>query len=183
MLKKKLEKAINDQVNFEIYSSYLYLAMSSWFTSKNLMGFANWMRVQAQEELIHAMKFFNYVNERGGRAILSQIKGPENEWKSPLAAFEDAYKHEIVVSSRICNIADIALEEKDHMTHNMIQWFVNEQVEEESNAKGVVDKLKLIKDNPGGLFMLDAELGQRVFNSALLAVAGLGGPGAGTAAP
>jgi len=178
MLKKRLEKVINDQVNFEIYSSYLYLSMSSWFTSKNLVGFATWMRVQAQEELIHAMKFFNYVNERGGRAILTQIKGPETEWKSPLAVFEDAYKHEIMVSAKICNIADIALEEKEHMTHNMIQWFVNEQVEEEASAKGVVDKLKLVKDNPGGLFMLDNELGQRVFNSALLAVAGLGGPGA-----
>ena len=163
MLSKNLEKAINSQINFELYSSYIYLSMSAYFYSENLKGFANWMGIQAQEELTHAMKFFDYVNNRGGRVIVEAIKKPETAWASPLEVFEHTYKHETIVTSRINNIADIALKEKDHATHAMLQWFITEQVEEEANAQELIQELKRVKSSPDSLFMLDRELAQRTF--------------------
>jgi len=163
MLKKGLEKALNSQLNAELYSAYLYLSMSAYFQSVNLGGFANRMRVQAQEELTHAMKFYDFINERGGRVALGAVKNPPPDWKSPLAAFEAAYEHEQKVTGLINSLVDMAIKEKDHATNIFLQWFVTEQVEEEDNANEVVQKIKLTGDAPGGLFMLDRELGQRTF--------------------
>ena len=163
MLKKKMQKALNAQINAEMYSSYLYLSMESYFQSISLGGFASWMRGQVQEELMHAMKFYDFVNERGGRVTLDTIKKPESNWKSPLAAFEHILHHEQLVTSLINDLVDLAIQEKDHATQIFLQWFVTEQVEEEASVGEVVDKLKLIKDNSSGLFMVDAELGKRVF--------------------
>ncbi len=163
MLSKKMEKALNEQVNAELYSAYLYLSMESYFRSTNMGGFANWMRVQTQEEVSHAMKIYDYVDERGGRALLAPIEGPQTEWDSPLAAFEAAYAHEQKVTALINDLVDLAIGEKDHATNNFLQWFVAEQVEEEASADEIVQRLKMMKDAPGGMFMLDRELGQRTF--------------------
>ncbi|MCG9479834.1 MAG: ferritin [Actinomycetia bacterium] len=163
MISKKMETAINEQINAEMYSSYLYLAMSSYFESVDLSGFANWMRVQAQEELFHAMKFFDFVNERGGRVTLTDIQAPAKEWKSPLEVMENVYTHEQKVTSLINNLVDLAADEKDHASSNFLQWYVAEQVEEESTADGIVKKLKLVSDTGNGLFMIDQELGKRVY--------------------
>lgn len=163
MLGDKMQEALNHQTNWEIYSAYLYFSMAAYFQSINLRGFANWMRVQTQEELVHVTKFFDYINDRGGRVVLGPVAGPPTEWASPLAAFEDAYKHEQNVSGRINNLVNLTLEEKDHSTNAFLQWFVTEQVEEESSVNEVVQQLKLMGDAPGGLFMLDRQLAQRVF--------------------
>ena len=163
MLNEKMQNALNSQINAELYSSYLYLSMSAHFESTNLKGFANWMRVQAQEEMFHAIKLFDYINEKGGEATLTAIDGPPTEWDSPLAVFEAVYVHEQKVTGLINNLVDIAIEERDHATNITLQWFVTEQVEEEASADEVVQKLKLMSDAPGGLFLLDQELGRRVF--------------------
>ena len=165
MLSERMEKALNKQINAELYSAYLYLAMAAYFESINLGGFGNWMRIQAQEELTHAMKFYDFVYERGGRVVLAAVDAPPKEWDSPLAAFEGAYEHECKVSAMINDLVNIAIEEKDHATNNFLQWFVSEQVEEEASADAVVQKLKLIGDHGNGIFMLDRELGQRVFHA------------------
>jgi len=163
MLSEKMQHEINKQINAELFSSYLYLSMSAYFDSVGLKGFANWMKVQAQEELTHAGKFYDYLLEVGAKVKLTAIDAPETEWKKPLEAFENAYTHEIKVTSLINNLANIAVEEKDHRTNNFLQWFINEQVEEEANANDVVQKLKLVGDNSGGLFMIDRELATRTF--------------------
>ncbi len=163
MLNKKVEEAINKQINAELWSAYLYLSMSAYFESKNLKGFANWMRVQYQEEVTHAMKFFDYVNERGGRVKLLPIAEVKIEWSSAIDVYEETYKHECKVTELINNIANIALEEKDHATMAELQWFINEQVEEESNADNILQQLKLMEGNNYGLLMLDRELATRVF--------------------
>lgn len=163
MLSEKMEKALNDQIMWELYSSYLYLSMSAHFLSVNLAGFANWMRVQAQEELLHAIKFYDFVNERGGRVVLQTVKAPPSEWTTPVSVFEDTLKHERQVTKRINDLVDVALKEKDHATNIFLQWFVTEQVEEEASVKEILEKLKLLGDARGGLFMLDRELAQRVF--------------------
>ncbi len=163
MISGKMETALNDQINAEIYSSYLYLAMAAYFEDLGTGGFSSWMKAQAQEELFHAMKFFNYVNERGGRVHLGAIKEPPKEWPNTLEAFQAALEHEKYVSSRINDLVNLAIEEKDHATNNFLQWFVSEQVEEEDNAGQIVDKLKLMGEAAGGIFMLDRELGQRTF--------------------
>ena len=162
MIKDKIQGAINKQINAELYSSYLYLSMSSYFESINLKGCANWMRVQTQEELVHVMKFYDYLIERGGKVILSAIESPPTEWTSPLAVFEHAYKHEQKVTGLINDLVDLAVAEKDHASNNFLQWFVSEQVEEEASADEVVQKIKLMGDARGGLFMIDRELAQRV---------------------
>jgi ferritin len=161
MLSKKIENAINKQINAELWSAYLYLSMSAHFESINLGGFANWMRVQAQEELGHAMKFYHHVIERRGRVTVTAIAAPSISWKSPLNAFEDAFKHEQKVTGMINDLANMAVGEKDHATANMLQWFIDEQVEEESSTDAIVQKLKMIGTNTGGLYMLDHELAQR----------------------
>ena len=163
MLKPSVEKALNEQINAEIYSSYLYLSMSSYFETVNLAGAASWFRVQAQEELSHAMKFFDFVGERGGRVTLAAIEGPPTEWEAPLAVFENAYEHEQHVTALIDGLVELALKESDHATNNFLQWFVGEQVEEEASADAVVQQLKLVGGDGGGLFMVDRELGTRVF--------------------
>lgn len=163
MLSKKMEDAINKQINAELYSAYFYLSMAAYYESVSLPGFANWMKVQAQEEVSHAMLMFDYVNDRGGRAIMAPIDGPPTEWGSVLAPLEDTYKHEQKVTGLINGLVDIALSERDHATTAMLQWFVTEQVEEEKNASDLVEKIKRIGDSPNALFMLDRELTQRVF--------------------
>ena len=163
MLSKKMNKALNSQINAEIFSSYLYLSMSGWFESKGLAGFAAWMRVQVKEETFHAEKFIDYIHERGGRVLLEAIDQPEAEWKSPLVVFEEALKHEEYISSRINDLVDTAIKEKDHASNNFLQWFVAEQVEEEASVGAVVDKLKLIGEDSAGLFALDLEMAKRQF--------------------
>jgi ferritin len=163
MISKKMENALNGQVNAEMYSAYMYLSMESYFKSLNLNGFANWMRAQTQEEMMHAMKIYDFINERGGRIILKTIDGPPTKWESPLAVFEATYTHEQKVTGLINDLMDLAIEEKDHATNTFLQWFVNEQVEEEASADELVQQLKMMENAPGGMFMLDRELGQRVF--------------------
>ncbi len=163
MLKENIEKALNNQLNAEIYSAYLYLSMSAYFESISLKGFANWMKVQYQEEMAHAMKFYDYINERGGRVILQAIEAPPTQWDSPLAVFEATYEHEQKVTGLINDLVELAISEHDHATNIFLQWFVSEQVEEEDSANELVEKLKLMGDARGGLFMLDRELAQRTF--------------------
>jgi ferritin len=163
MIGEKMQKAINDQINAELCSAYLYLSMVSYFESANLPGFATWMRVQVQEEIAHAMKFFDYMLAQGRRALVQPIAGPETQWDSPLAVFEAAYRHEQYVTERIHNLMKIARKESDTATEILLQWFVTEQVEEESNADRVVQKLKRAGDTPAALFIMDQELGARVF--------------------
>lgn len=162
-LNKKIELEINKQINEETFSAYLYLSMAAHFESLNLSGFASWMKVQAQEEMVHAMKFFDYLVERQGIVVLDKIEKPQTSWKSPLEMFEAAYTHEEHITGRINLLVKIAREENDYATENMLQWFVAEQVEEESTADGVVQQLKMIKGSSEGLYMLDKELGTRVF--------------------
>ncbi len=161
VIEDKVVKALNKQINAELYSSYLYLAMAAHFEGNSWMGFAQWMKVQAREENTHAMKFYEYVFERGGRVVLSGIEAPAKEWKSPLAAFEAVYAHEVKVTSLINDLLKVAREEEDAATESMLKWFIDEQVEEEANAMLIVEKLKLIKDFTNGLLMLDHSLGER----------------------
>lgn len=161
ILSKKLENAINKQINAELWSAYLYLSMSAYFESINLGGFANWMRVQASEEVEHAMKFYKHINERRGRVTLSAIAAIPTSWKSPLHAFEEAFKHEQKVTAMIENLANIATADKDYAASTMLNWFHDEQVEEEQQTDAIVQKLKMIEKSTGGLFMLDRELGKR----------------------
>ncbi len=160
---ERVVEALNKQINAELYSAYLYLSMSAYFESVGLKGFANWMRVQAREELSHAMRIYEYVIERGGRVRLFAVDEPPSEWRSPLDAFEAAYRHEVSVTKMINELVELAISEKDYATYNMLQWFINEQVEEEASAAEIVDKLRLLGEDGRGLFMLDRELGQRKF--------------------
>jgi ferritin len=159
-----MEEALNYQLNRELYSGYLYLAMAAYFDDQDLPGFANWMRIQAQEELSHAMKFYDYLVRRGGRAVMDAIEAPENEWESAVAVFEQVYQHEQMVTGLIHKLVDLALELSDHATNNFLQWFVAEQVEEEESSSGVLHKVKMASQSRSGLYMLDQELGQRVFH-------------------
>ena len=163
MITKKMQDALNGQINAELYSSYLYLSMEAAFEVMNLPGMGKWMRMQTQEEIVHAMKLYDFVNERGSKVTLKAIDGPQVEWPSALAVFEAAYAHEQKVTGLINELVNLAVEEKDHATNSFLQWFVNEQVEEEASASDVVAKLKMVENAPGGLFMIDQELGQRVF--------------------
>ena len=163
MLSDKMREALNQQINAELYSAYLYFSMAAYFEAKNLSGCASWMKVQAQEEMTHAVRFYNYVNNAGGQATMLPIEGPPAEWDSPLAVFEAVYAHEQKVTGLINDLVTLANEEKDYATLAELQWFVTEQVEEEASADAVVQKLKLMQGAPGGLFMLDRELAPRVF--------------------
>jgi len=163
MIDKSTQDALNSQMNAEIYSSYLYMSMSAWFESEGLKGAANWMRVQALEEGVHAMKFYNYVRDRGGRVAFAAIEAPPAEWKSPLDCFQAVYAHEQKVTGLINKLVDLAISKSDHATNSFLQWFVTEQVEEEASADELVQKLKLIKDSPQALLMLDTELAARTF--------------------
>ena len=161
MLTDKMQNALNGQMNAELYSSYLYLSMNAYFKSVNLDGFANWMYYQAQEELEHAMKFYDFIAQRGGRIQLAQIEAPPAEWNSPLGVFEDTLAHEQKVTGLINDLVEIANEEKDHASQIFLQWFVSEQVEEEDSVGGVLEQLKLMGEAKGGLFMMDREMAKR----------------------
>ncbi|MGD8666275.1 MAG: ferritin [Desulfobacterales bacterium] len=161
MLTDKMQKALNGQMNAELYSSYLYLSMNAYFKSVNLDGFANWMYYQAQEELEHAMKFYDFICQRGGRVQLAQIEAPPSVWNSPLAVFEDTLAHEQKVTGLINDLVEIANEERDHASQIFLQWFVSEQVEEEDSVGGVLEQLKLMGEAKGGLFMMDREMAKR----------------------
>ncbi|MCF8040418.1 MAG: ferritin [Desulfohalobiaceae bacterium] len=163
MLTQNMQKSLNDQITAETYSAYLYLSMAAYFEDQGLPGFSAWMKAQAQEELFHAMKFFNFVNDRGGRVLLGAIEQPPTEWASVVDVFQATLDHEKHVTSLINKLVDLAIEEKDHATNNFLQWFVGEQVEEEDTAGQILNKLKLMDQASGGLFMLDKELGQRTF--------------------
>lgn len=163
MLSEKMKKGLNDQINAEIYSAYLYLSMASYFDSENLKGFANWMKVQAQEEMTHAMKFYSYLYDKFCKVDLKPLDGPPVKWNSSKAVFEESFKHEQKVTALINSLVDLARSEKDHATENFLQWFVAEQVEEEASADEVLNKLKMIGDSGPALMMLDHELGARKF--------------------
>jgi ferritin len=163
VLSDKLQQALNEQINAEYHSGYLYLAMCAYFESLNLDGCSNWMRIQAQEELLHGMRIFDYLTERGAHVVLQPVEGPPARWDSPQAAFKAALGHEQMMTRRINDLADLAQTEKDHATNNLMQWFVNEQVEEEANVEDILRKLELVGEKGPGLFMIDRELKSRVF--------------------
>ncbi|HET98268.1 MAG TPA: ferritin [Desulfurivibrio alkaliphilus] len=163
MLSKKMEKALNEQINAEFYSSYLYLAMSAHFETGGLPGCARWMQAQAQEEWFHGMKIYGFVHERGGRVGLKAIAAPPADWASTVEVFEQVREHERKVTGLINSLLSLALKENDHATSIFLQWFVSEQVEEEASVDAVLSKLKLIGKENSSLFALDGELGQRVF--------------------
>jgi ferritin len=163
MLSKKMETAFNSQLNAELYSAYLYFQMAAYFKSANLPGFSNWMTVQTKEEMTHGEKFYDYILSRGGKVNLITIDGPPTSWKSAMDVFQNSYKHEQKVTGLINGLVDLAMAEKDHAATMFLQWFVNEQVEEEANADAIVQQLKMAKDSPGALLMIDRELASRVF--------------------
>lgn len=161
MLTKKMEKVLNDQINAELYSSYLYLSMASFFESQSWLGFAKWMELQAAEEYAHGMKFYKHINEMGGRAELQAIEKPKAEWSSLVQVFEEAHKHELYITERINNLVEVAAAEKDHATGIFLQWFVTEQVEEVAGVAQIVNDFHKIGDSKGSLYMLDRQLGKR----------------------
>ncbi len=162
MMKPKIQDAFNAHLNAESFSAHLYMSMSACFQSINLKGMAHWMRLQADEETMHEMKFFDYILARGGKVVLDQVNAPPTEWDSPIAIFEAAYGHERMITEKINKLVDLSLAESDHASNAFLQWFVTEQVEEEESVSELVEQLKLIGDDRGALFMLDKELGQRV---------------------
>lgn len=163
MLSKALLEKINDQINFEFYSAYTYLAMSSYAESIDLSGFANFFKVQAEEEMFHAMKLYNYVFQKNGVVELETIPKPNNQYKDIIDAFEKGYEHEQLVTRRIYELADLASDEKEHSTMSLLRWFIDEQVEEENNFNSLLKKVKRCKDNPAALYMMDDDLATRVF--------------------
>lgn len=163
MINKRIEDAINAQINEELFSAYLYLSMSAYFAGKSLNGFANWMRVQASEEQFHAMKFYDYLLERGGTVELLAIDKPEKEWDSIVDIFVATYDHEQHITSKINELVSISVEEKDFASQNFLQWYVNEQVEEEATASEILEQIKFLGDNKHGILMLDREFSTRVY--------------------
>ena len=160
-INQELVDAINDQLNFELYSAFIYLSMGAWFEEQNLTGMAHWMEVQYQEEFSHAMRFYRHLTERGARVVLKQIDAPATEWKSAQDVFAVAYHHETVVTERIYKIGDIADRLGDRSAQSMLTWFYDEQTEEEAKTMELRDKLKLIGDSISALLRLDGELGAR----------------------
>ena len=161
MINKTVQDAINEQIKNELYSAYLYLSMAAYFESLNLSGFTNWMKVQASEEQAHAMKFFEYVFERGGRVQLKAIDQPPFEWKTSLEVFEQVLEHEQKVTGMIHSLYALALKENDYASQIMLQWFISEQVEEELNAATIIEQLKRINAHETAILMLDHDLGKR----------------------
>lgn len=166
MISEKMEKLLNEQIQKEFYSAYLYLSMEAYLTSLNLTGFGHFFRIQTQEERDHALVFFNYVNHVGGRVKLGAIDAPKFEFSSLEEVFELAWKHEQFVTESIYNIVNLALEEKDHKTNAFLQWFVTEQAEEEANMENHLRKLKLVANDGRGILMLDQEMAQRTYTQA-----------------
>ena len=161
MISDRMLKALNDHLNIEFQSAYYYLAMSASFLREDFNGFAQWMRAQHSEEMVHAMKFYDFIDDRDGAIELQALQGEQSEWDSPLHVFESALEHERMVTSKIYDLVDLSLEVRDHATNTFLQWFVTEQVEEEATASDIIQQLKLIGNDGNGLFMLDRELGQR----------------------
>ncbi len=162
MISTKMQKTLNTHLNEEFYSSYLYLSMAAYFEEKNLKGFANWFRIQTQEEHMHGMKFFDFILQKGGKVTLSQIAAPKVEWKSISEVFAETLKHEQKITGLLNKLVETAMLEKDFATNNFLQWFVTEQVEEEANVEEIIQKFEMIGDNKSGLYMLDNELATRV---------------------
>ena len=163
MINQKVAQVLMEQVNKEFYSAYLYLSMSAYFSDKGLLGFANWMRIQAQEEQAHAMLMYDFLINRGERVTLNPIDAPENNWTDSLSVMEEVLNHEVYVTSLINNIITVAEEHKDRATMSYFNWFIDEQVEEEANAQDIISKLKLIGDDKSALYLLDKDLSARVF--------------------
>ena len=163
MIKKAIGDALNEQINAEFQSAYLYLSMSAYFLSEGLAGYANWMRIQYQEELAHATRFFDYVNERGGVVRLTPIEEVQVEFSGVVDVFERTLIHEQIVTGLIDRLMDISIKESDHATKSFLQWFVDEQVEEEANVEQILHNLKLIKGEGQGMLMMDREMQTRVF--------------------
>ncbi len=163
MLSEKLVDAINDQIQYEYYSAFIYKAMQAYFEAEDLPGMANWMDIQFQEEMSHAEKMFEFVCETGGRVLLQAMETPHNDYSSPLHVFEEALRHEQIVTSKINDLMDLAQQEKNHAAQIFLQWFVTEQVEEEANASHIIAKLKRVHEDGRGLMMIDQELAKRVF--------------------
>ena len=166
MLNKKIEAAINAQINAEMWSAYLYLSMASYCHELGYSGMANWYEIQFKEEQDHAKIFYNYIVARGGRVVLKAIDAVPTEWKNPLDMVEETLKHEQKVTALINDLFALATKEKDCATQSMLKWFIDEQVEEEENARGMIDSLKMIKDNGYGLYMFDKELAARTYTQA-----------------
>ncbi len=160
-LSKHLVDEMNTQIKLELYSAYLYLSMAAHFESANLPGFAGWMEKQAGEEQEHALKFYEYIHDRGGRVLLQTIEQPPSAFKSPLSVFEEVLKHEKEVTARINLLYSIAVKDNDYASQSFLNWFVDEQVEEEKNASQIVEQLRMVGDAPGMLFQLDSVLGKR----------------------
>jgi len=164
MLSKKMEGALNEQINKEMYSAYLYMSMSAHSTNVGLSGFANWFMVQYNEEMEHAMKIYDYVNDQGGKVKLKAIDEPLSTFKDAMDMFQKTLKHEQFITKSINELVDLAIKQKDHATQIFLHWFVTEQIEEEGNDNDIIAKLKLAGDKGNGLFMIDKELGARVYN-------------------
>ena len=172
MLSERMTEALNKQINNEIYSAYLYLSMSAHSTFVGLKGFANWFMVQYQEEMVHAMKIYDYINAQGGQVKLMAVAQPPTEFGSPLEMFEKTLEHEKFVTKCINDLVDLAIKEKDHASNIFLQWFVTEQIEEEANDNEIISKLKLVGKEGNGLFMIDKELTARVFTPPATSKAG-----------
>lgn len=163
MISTKLGDALNAQLNFEQSSSFLYLSMAAHLQSKGLQGFANWMKIQVQEENFHADRYYNYIIERGAKVELGEIEKPKTTWNSLLEIFEDTLEHEQKITKATNELMDKAIEEKDHAAVTFLQWFINEQVEEEANAEDALNKVRLIGENGNAIYILDQEFAKRVF--------------------
>jgi ferritin len=163
MIGERLNNAINEQIKNELESYYIYLSMAAWLHSRSLDGMGHWMRCQAHEEMIHAMKFYNYIIDRGGEVVLQDLKQLKTRWSSPLEVFKDAYEHEKFITGKINELTTIAREEKDYASEPILAWFSTEQIEEEVNSSKVVDELEMVGEDKSGLLMLDRELGSRAY--------------------
>lgn len=163
MIPRKIEEACSEQVKLELESAYIYLSMAAYFDAEGLAGMGRWMRAQVREEVTHAMRFYKHIIERGGRVRLHAIASPPQEWKSPLAAFEAAYEHEKFITGKIDGLVKLAQAEGDHASATLLQWFVDEQVEEEASTSKVAQDLRIVGSDGRGILMLDRELGQRTF--------------------
>jgi ferritin len=163
MVPKKIEEAFSEQIKFELESAYIYLSMAAYFDAEGFAGMGTWMRAQVQEEVTHAMRFYKHIVERGGHVKLHPLAVPPQDWKSPLAAFEAACEHEKFITAKVDGLVTLAHAEGDHGSSTLLQWFVDEQVEEEANSSKVVQDLRLVGNDGRGILMLDRELGQRTF--------------------
>jgi len=163
MIGKKLNDAMNEQIKNELESYYIYLSMAAWLHSKALDGMGHWMRVQAHEEMLHAMKFFNHLIDRGGKVALKDLKQLKTQWKSPLEVFQDAFEHEKFISKKINDLMSIARQEKEYASEPLLAWFTDEQIEEESNANKITEQLEMVGADKSGLLMLDRELAARAY--------------------